>query len=150
MLACSTILASCGKKKDKENSQDENQTTLSQEYDPNKGIDYTSEKKYLVQDGKAYYKIVVPTDADEATEFAATELAGFINKITGVTIEVIEESGYNGGEKVVSVGETELSSHIVADSEELNKDGFIIKTEGEIDSYENLSLYQTGSRYSRS
>lgn len=145
MLACSTLLTSCTKDKGTSSSNGASQTTVSSEYDPNKGIDYTSEKKYFVQDGKAYYKIVIPTDADEATEFAGTELAGFIYKITGVTIEVIEEKGYNGADKVISVGETNISSHIVADSEALNKDGFIIKTEGETlfikGSYPRATLY---------
>lgn len=129
MLACSTMLASCTKKGTGD-LDGANQNTVVSEYNPDAGIDYTSEKKYLVQNGTAYYKIVIPTDADEATEFAGTELATFINKITGVTIEVIEESAYNGADKVVSVGETKMSSHIVADSVALNKDGFIIKTEG--------------------
>lgn len=130
MLACSTLLASC-KKNDGTDSSGGTQITAPQEYDPGKGIDYTSEKKYIVKDGQAYYKIVIPTDADEATEFAGTELSTFINKMTGVTVEVIEENAKKPSDKVISVGETSFSSHIVADSEALNKDGFIIKTEGD-------------------
>ena len=143
MLACSTMLASCTKKTD--DLDGANQNAVVGEYNADAGIDYTSEKKYLVQNGTAHYKIVIPTDADEATEFAGTELATFINKITGVTIEVIEESAYNGADKVVSVGETKMSSHIVADSVALNKDGFIIKTEGNTlyikGSYPRATLY---------
>ena len=83
------MLASCTKKGTGD-LDGANQNTVVSEYNPDAGIDYTSEKKYLVQNGTAYYKIVIPTDADEATEFAGAELATFINKITGVTIEVIE------------------------------------------------------------
>ncbi|MBE7083133.1 MAG: DUF4838 domain-containing protein [Clostridiales bacterium] len=144
MLVSSTILASCASCNGG-NDKDDSQTTVVADYDPNRGIDFSSEKKHIVKDGVSLYKIVHPTNTDEATEFAAKELYTFINKITGITAEVIEESAYNGVDKVISVGETKISSHIIADSEALNKDGFIIKTEGDNlfikGSYPRATLY---------
>ena len=143
MLVCSTMLSAfgCGGKK----SPEPEPTVAVGDYDPNKGIDFSSAKKYVVKDGVAHYKIVYPNGADLATEFAAKELSTFINKITGVTVEMIEESAYKTSDKVISVGETQISKHVIADSEALNKDGFIIKTEGENlfikGSYPRATLY---------
>ena len=128
MLSMSCMLSACSCN-DNEAKHDEEETMV--EYDPNKGIDFNSEKKFIVQNGNAFYKIMIPNDSDEAIEFAATEMSSFINKITDVRIEIIEEREYNGSEKVVSIGETKLSADIVADGKKLNKDGFIIKTVGD-------------------
>ncbi|MBR0190189.1 MAG: DUF4838 domain-containing protein, partial [Clostridia bacterium] len=94
-------------------------------------IDEYLNKKIIARNGSAYYKILIPDDHDEAIEFAATEMSYFINEITDVNVDIIEETDYNGSDKVISIGETELSSDIVADADALNNDGFILKTVGD-------------------
>ena len=94
-------------------------------------IDEYLNKKIIARNGSAYYSILIPDDHDEAIEFAATEMSYFINEITDVNVDIIEETDYNGSDKVISIGETELSSDIVADADALNNDGFILKTVGD-------------------
>lgn len=64
------------------------------------------------------YVIVRPVDASESEKFAAEELSAYIEKASGVKLEITDEAS---GDKVISV-ERDVSG-------ELGTDGFIIRTE---------------------
>ena len=86
---------------------------------------------YIAYDGSSDYTILLPASPQPAESTAATELASILGQVTGVTLEVVAEnrvrnvstSGY-----FISVGETQLYQEQDFRAENLNTDGFIIKT----------------------
>ena len=99
------------------------------------GIDYNSEKKYIVQDGATDYAIVVGADADESMEYAASELVYFVKESTGVELPIITdvEASANVEEcKIISIGKNKALSRapIDVDYDNIATEGFFIKTYG--------------------
>ncbi len=84
----------------------------------------------IVKNGKSDYTIVISPCANECEKFAAEELQNYIQKATGarLAVETENESVKLGG-KYISVGETELARSL--DTQNLNLDGFRLKTQGE-------------------
>ena len=105
------------------------------EYDPDAGIDYESEKHFIVQGGEALYRIVVPQDATAAEQFAAEELNTYVDQSSSVSLTIEEDAGdYAQTDKIISVGKTSALETYGPDVDyaELNHDGFIIYTAGDI------------------
>lgn len=88
----------------------------------------------LIEDHKTEYKVVVPEGKDSVSTFAASEFTAFMALATGVTFEVIEDTGlvYDADMKYVSIGETTLlkGAGISVSSEELGESGYKLKTVG--------------------
>lgn len=103
-------------------------------YDPNHGVDLTSQKLVIVSDKMSEYKIVYPSDGTECEYFAATELKDFIKQATGVVLPVVKDGtvGYSSRSKYISVGDTKLwdAADFELNDAELKLDGFVLKTEG--------------------
>ena len=93
--------------------------------------------KYLVQDGDCDYSVVIAENATETEEFAAEELAAFIDQVTGakLSIQRDNEVTYGTSTKIISIGKNSLSkkaklANISAD--EVNTDGFVFKNVGDM------------------
>ncbi len=85
---------------------------------------------YLVKNGVAQYKIVIPKDASYYEQYAAEELKNFLDKATDASFEIITDNGisYSESSKVLSVGKTSvLSDSGVVIDETLKDDGFILQ-----------------------
>ena len=91
----------------------------------------TQTGNYIAYDGSSDYSILLPASAQPAETTAATELSSILREVTGVALDVVAEnrvknvstSGY-----FISVGETELYKQQDFRAEDLNTDGFLIKT----------------------
>ena len=93
--------------------------------------------KYLVQDGKSDYGVVIAENASEAIELAADDLVAFFSEVTGASFSVKRDSEvqYGESEKVISIGKNSLSKKAGLASisaAEVNTDGFIFKNVGEM------------------
>ena len=90
---------------------------------------YSSMKKYnIIENGVAKYFILLPEDASEILEYAATEVNLFLYKSTGVELPVVHEGQPLpvGMSNYISVGKTDAfnSLGINPKYEELSTDGF--------------------------
>ena len=97
--------------------------------DPNKGIFPLPEIRYLVKDGQSGYKILIRSVADACTKFAAKELQDFICQISGAVLPIVD--ALKDDEKYISIGDTLQAQFIEVEEEELNRDGFYIRTKGD-------------------
>ncbi|MBQ3220383.1 MAG: DUF4838 domain-containing protein [Clostridia bacterium] len=88
----------------------------------------------LVKNNHSPYSVVIPVDASECIEYAASELLDFVYESSGVSLNVISESeaSYSEGNCYISLGKTELlnEAKFAFDYSTLNGDGFFIKTVG--------------------
>lgn len=88
----------------------------------------------IVENGTSEYQIVIPEESDNATDFAATDLAEFIRLSTGVNLPIVSDSGlsYNESSKYISLGQTTLleQAGVTITKEQLGESGYIIKTIG--------------------
>ena len=93
--------------------------------------------KYLVQDGRCDYSVVIAENASETEEFAAEELVSFMNEVTGVKLPVKRDSEvvYGTSTKIISIGKNDLSKKAGLtniNAREVNTDGFVFKNVGEM------------------
>lgn len=93
--------------------------------------------KYLVQEGKSDYGVVIAQNASEPIELAANELVSFVSEVTGVNLPVKRDSevSYGEGTKVISIGKNSLSNRAGLTritATEVNTDGFVFKNVGEM------------------
>ena len=118
----SSAACSCGSDKSSGNAA----------YDPDAGIDRTTVESYIVENGNSSYKIVYGNRATECEKFAAEQMQKYLEKITGVNVQVMQESVLPDNKNFISIGQTQFlkNTDITLDAEELNGDGFIMKTVG--------------------
>lgn len=86
---------------------------------------------YIAYDGVSDYSILLPVSPQPAETTAATELQNILGQVTGATVEVIAENrAKNVSTKgnFISVGDTALYREQDFKAENLNTDGFLIKT----------------------
>ena len=125
VLACVCALGALASCKD-----DETSTGGDTLYDGTQGIQFNEEIQELVKDGKSSYKIVMPAQASECEEYAASQLQYYVKQCTGVELPIVRDNaGVTLGQPLLSVGYTTLASGLEAKN--LNGDGFRIKTENE-------------------
>ncbi len=86
---------------------------------------------YIVEDGESDYYIAVPEGAGECIDTAAEELQTYIEKISGVKLEVVSESALSEGADAVYLGETALSDTVDFDYTSIKEDGFLLYSDGE-------------------
>ena len=84
----------------------------------------------LVENRNSSYKIVIPDNAGNYVNTAATELQFFLEEATGVTLDVVKESQLGGADKIISLGNTRNAANrsVTATYTELGEQGFKIKT----------------------
>lgn len=138
-LTCSTFLYGCNQKPQTDVPQDEpksDELTLE-----NVGIDMDTAipklKKpeatdfKLVDNGSSSYKIVLPKEATEFTQFAAEELQYFMKEATGAELAVVSEDEASNADAIISIGATSVANAggvTVAAEDELGVSGYKIKT----------------------
>ena len=83
---------------------------------------------YLVENGIANYRVLIPHNAPPPVKQAAAELVQFVKKSTSAFMTIDEHPSV--GIRYVSIGKTELwkKANFCSDYEKFNNDGFIIKT----------------------
>ena len=92
--------------------------------------------KYLVDDGKCDYSVVIAENASEAEVFAAKELVSFTEQVTGVKLSLKRDNEVAYGEtaKVISIGKNKLSKKagVTLTAQEVNTDGFAFRNVGDM------------------
>ena len=90
--------------------------------------------KYIVENGKSDYKILIPSIPQKNEALAAEELQNFFEEATEVRLEIVTDAGvsYSDTAKYLSIGETSFVKelNIEATDEEVGAQGFIQKTVG--------------------
>ncbi|MBE5739394.1 MAG: DUF4838 domain-containing protein [Clostridiales bacterium] len=113
-----------------------------EETEKDDNIDTSTVVDMIVEDGVSEYTIVYSAQASSAEQYAASELVQFINKSTSAALNstVDTKVSYDENARYISIGNTTLleKAGIEVDAEELNQDGFIMKTVGK-------NLYITGA-----
>ena len=85
---------------------------------------------YIVDDGESDYVIAVADGADECIFTAADEMQTYIEKISGVHLDILSEGNVPQGKKAVYIGETKASEKTGADYSSLKEDGFLLYSDG--------------------
>ena len=80
----------------------------------------------LTENGKSDAVIVQSAKPTAAEAFAATELADFIRRSTGVTLPIVKETDFEGG-KAIYVGQTQLAAKQHVDFAKLGPEQWIIR-----------------------
>jgi len=83
----------------------------------------------LVADGEPQATILTPAEADGETQNAAQELQTYVRKITGAELPVKTEADAPAG-ATVHVGRTKRAEERCPELAELDRDGFLARTEG--------------------
>ena len=88
--------------------------------------------KYLVENGKCDYVLVLPAEDNETLRDAKNEFSYFFQMATGISLKTTTDTGltHNANNKYISIGETELfkSADISWDKKQLGNDGVRIAT----------------------
>lgn len=88
---------------------------------------------FIVEAGTSSYQIVIPKEPTENLQMAATELQGFVEQASGVTLNIVSEEEVTETDSVISLGNTTLAEAMgvqVTEDNELGTSGYLIKTEG--------------------
>ena len=92
--------------------------------------------KYLINDGKCDYSIVIADNASETEEFAAKELVYFTQEVVGIKLPIKRDSevSYNESTKIISIGKNKLSKKagVTLTATEVNTDGFAFRNVGDM------------------
>ncbi len=123
-LVCSfSFLTACNVGKGDDKSS-QSQPQLSQQ----------EEIQSLVVNNNSSYYVVLPVDGNECLNYAASELADFVNQSTGANLKIItdDKAEFNEENCYISLGKTSLleRADFKFDYSTLNSEGFFIKTLG--------------------
>lgn len=101
-------------------------------YNQMQGVNLSQGITALADKGKSSYKIVIAENASPTEEYGAEELQKYIKQSTGATLEIVRDnSGVMLGQKLLSVGNTRFVKETGLNTNDLNRDGFRIKTQNE-------------------
>lgn len=127
----STYITSC---KDSNQTNLSNTNDLNDTYDEKQGIDYSTTVAALVDNGKTEYTIVYPENYELGEKTAASEFQSYIEKVSGVKIPMVTDNNFTGNEKgkYISIGDTVFFKNSSLSTDNLNLDGFILKTINEM------------------
>ncbi len=88
----------------------------------------------LADNGATDYKVVIPENASEWEKFAADEMVLFFRKSTGVTLQIIKDTGltFNENDYYLSIGNTKIleGSGVTVSYSELGRDGYKVVRKG--------------------
>ena len=91
--------------------------------------------KYIVENGKSDYKIVIPASAGRKLLWASEEMQYFLEESLDVKLDVIYDAGltFSSRDKYISIGENALSqaAGVTCDKEEYGSSGYVIRTVGQ-------------------
>ena len=90
--------------------------------------------KYLVNNSKSDYVIVIPDEASETTKYAAEELQKYVNAVSNTMIFVKAESevSFDTDKEVISIDDTVYKKQLVTDVDytELKTGGYYLRSYG--------------------
>lgn len=82
----------------------------------------------LVKDGKTEYSILLPENAEDMEQTAASELQTFFEMATGISLTVrTDDAAVTAQDHVISLGNTSLKEAEKIDTSSLSTHGFILK-----------------------
>ena len=84
----------------------------------------------ITQNRDSEYQIIYPQNPTPSEKYAVAELKKYLFKITGAAIAKYQDNRHEEDKEII-VGFTQRGGYTEAEKEELGKEGFIIKTEGE-------------------
>jgi len=84
----------------------------------------------LARDGKALLKIAVAAQPTSAEQTAATELAAYLQKVTGATLDTVAESSLAQDAPAIYLGQTDFARRHTADPASLDGEEWLLKTTG--------------------
>lgn len=84
----------------------------------------------IAQNKDSFYQIIYPQNPTPSLKFAARELKKYLFTITGAMIPEFQDNRHVEDKEIV-IGFTSRGGYSESEMEELGKEGFIIKTEGE-------------------
>ena len=90
--------------------------------------------KYIVEDGTSDYTIVIPLEAEQIIQSAASELQGFIEKASGARLPIENDANYTFSQesKVISLGDTTVWQGCGLElTSDLRQTGYIMKRMGD-------------------
>ena len=90
--------------------------------------------KYIVENGTSDYTIVIPLEAEQILQSAASELQGFIEKASGAKLPIENDANYTFSQetKVISLGDTTVwQGSGLKLSSDLRQTGYIMKRMGD-------------------
>lgn len=87
----------------------------------------------LIENGESDYAILIPSDADTFTSYAAEELQFFTAEATGITLPVVTDAAASENGAYLSIGDTSLfeKSGISLDKSILKGNGYYIRSSGD-------------------
>ena len=112
MLGVVTIFASC------RGAADDNSSSVPES------------KTYVINNNSSSYQLLLPQDANETLEFAASEQIDNIRNATGVNLSVVEDKDNLSEGQYISLGNTSLlrNAEIQISYDEIGAQGYYIKT----------------------
>ena len=90
--------------------------------------------KYIVENGTSDYTIVLPMNAEQIVQSAASELQGFIEKASGARLPIENDANYTFSQesKVISLGDTTVWQGCGLElTSDLRQTGYIMKRMGD-------------------
>ena len=101
--------------------------------------DYVETNKYVVENEKSDYKIVLSANPETREKLAAEELVHFFEEATGIILPIVSDDviAYNENNKVICLGQNAyykqakaVESGLSTEGKNLEHDGFMIETVG--------------------
>ncbi len=138
MMSAAMLCSACGSTEESNKLTADTIPFPSVETEKKEESKYETTGKYIVQNGKTDYKIVVQKDASALISVAASELQYFFEEATGIILPIIDDEGLTYGEqgKYLSIGENNLSvgdgsANLTIDKTVLKNSGLRVQTKGE-------------------
>lgn len=83
----------------------------------------------IAEKGRSDYRIVVPKNAVPSERYAAEELQGYLAKISGATLQIVDDQAPRAAREIV-LGDVPARGTVI-DREKLGTDGYVLRTSGE-------------------
>lgn len=85
---------------------------------------------YLIENGRTEYKVLLSASAGTVEETAAGEFVKYVRETTGVNLETVRDDTVSPlvSERYVSIGENRLEEKVKIAHDDLNGEGYVLKT----------------------
>lgn len=97
-------------------------------YDYTTGIDTEGQKYAIVENGVAQYNILYAADTTDSVLIAINDFNEYIQKVTGTRLVPVKED-VSTPEKYISIGNTQVAADAGINADEVENDGYLIKTD---------------------
>jgi len=86
---------------------------------------------FIVKNGQSEYQIVIAENATEYEKLAASELQHYLKQFSSLELEIIKDNKPESGFEIIIGKSNRLSEEVLSEIDQLDEDGFIIKTKGD-------------------